>query len=172
MITDLTLPSDQQVLALLNNHLLPFVGFTFDDITFQIPVALAEGTVRNTSLDIVANNTSVYKGFTTIWYNRINLQRLSPGITAQMLEPEEYTKASILAMFNQLYETNLQEADIEDFVIPDSQALERTFTMVAKPGSYAWIGSLDVEILVGGTFLASEDNQYITTEDDLLIMLA
>jgi len=108
----------------------------------------------NTRITVEAAPGRGYLGTVDVTYKRIVLSEVAPDAHIRSTQP--FTKESTLALLNATFQLFLSVDDLEDFT-PPTLALNETasLTLTAKPDSFGWMGSFDVEFMFGRTFLDS-----------------
>ena len=161
MATDLTRMPLPILVDLINDT--NGISLTLTDITFSAPVSVNAG-VRNTGLRITATPNSKYSDYQDVTYARISLAAM-PGIRSRdFLKYQAVSAADLIPFINAAYLVNLQPEDYYDDPLPDISALasgeSTTFTLRARPGSFVWIGSVDLQIFttVGDLGVILNDN--------------
>jgi len=125
------------------------------EINVQLGNLISEVTPEyNTRITIEAAPGRGYLGTVDVTYKRIVLSEAAPDAHIRSTQP--FTKESTLALLNATFQLFLSVDDLEDFT-PPVLALNETasLTLTAKPESFGWMGSFDVEFMFGRTMLDS-----------------
>lgn len=168
MILDLTAPTKDEVLRLLNTQVPSPHVLTFELVEFGIPSVSDAVEGKNTALLVTAKQGRVYSGQETVFYTRPSLSSLSAFGPAELPPIGDYSTANVLSAINQEFGIVLSELDVT--VSNVSSGIYMVMRITAKPDSYAWIGQLDVVFVEGalvtesGDPVLTEDGQYIVPE--------
>lgn len=146
-------PSREVILALINRD--NGSSLTFEEVTFDPPVANPPAWVRNTTVTVRALDGSSVTGTRDVYYDRLDLgvqfSRTIPVVVADYLN----TTHDALPYINEAYNLQLSEEDIiEEFITGNSH------TFKAAPTSYVWLGEVTFNILPVG-----DDNDISLAED-------
>lgn len=120
----------------------------FDQIVFGQPVNNPKTLEydRNTELH-VTSITSEIAGSTNVYYNRLDLQTLFSNSNIAEVElnrPEQFTSVlDLLPELNVTYGLAIDETDVLN-TVPVEGDIQ---TLVARIGSYAWLGELRIKLL-------------------------
>lgn len=155
VVTDFTKAPEQIITDLINFD----NGTTLDPATLLFSDVTASSGTRNTSVLVSANNTSLYAGSVTLFYNRIDLATI-PGIRDVNFEIGSRTKMSeIIPDINARFGINLTPADYKEEILPlfsGNNPLEKKyFDVDALPGSLIFIGELGLTITRGPLLLST-----------------
>jgi len=147
MATDLTRMPLPILVDLINDT--NGIDLALSDITFSAPVPVSAG-LRNTAIRITATPDSKYSDYQDLTYARLSLSAM-PGIRSRdFLKYQAVTAVDLIPFINAAYLVNLQPEDYYDDPLPDVGALQpgesATFTLRARPGSFVWIGTVDLEV--------------------------
>ena len=150
MATDISLPSKDQVLVLLNKS--NGTRLTFNNIEFGTPRPyVGSASNRNTELEVISLATGGYQETVTVRYKRINLSDFSLIKPPTFVMPDEGTVESVLKAFNELYGAALDSSDILGGLtvptVPDGTTEPATFVLKASPTSYAYRGEIHITLL-------------------------
>lgn len=120
--------------------------FTFDDILLSPPVALAvTADFRNTKTTVSAKPYGKYRGQETVAYWRLDLARLFVDPNNRVNGEGVTNTLELLDRINARYGTLMTADDVivEDI---DTTILPITYTLKTLPGSFAYIGQVDIDL--------------------------
>lgn len=135
-------PSKNIILDLLNrdnNRTETLSTVSFGPVSVTPP-----GSLRNTTAMLTAIGDSGRVGSVAIFWNRLDIDVLLadvPKIVVLTQTPQ--TTYDLLDAFNLLFELNLEQ---EDVILEPVSGLTHVLKMA--PGSYAWIGEVNLTILL------------------------
>lgn len=129
-------PSSKIILDLINLNNQD--DETFSTVSFDTPVPLVTGSVRNTSLGVnsVPGGRSV--GSVTVFYNRLDLGVLFSQNKLNVVIANPNTTMDLLPIINHTFGLGLDATDIANVPINGASSI----TLTALPGSYAYTGSV------------------------------
>ncbi len=160
MATNLLLTSNAQVLALINEDnvaTVPGGGLILGThVSFGVPAVNDHpGATTNTKLTVSSVVNSGYVGSVEVVYDRLDLSGFSAYGAAEVVIPENPTLQDVLNSFNQLYDANLELADIDQTVaLPDPDFDGETYLLTANAASYAFRGTISVLLSLASTPLS------------------
>lgn len=131
------------VVELINkDNSLPY---TVDMLNFGPVVVLPEdhNSLRDVSVYLTPTPTANRKGERTVYYNRLDLGILF-GINPSLEYGSITNEASIIALLNDTYDTafSIDDLFVVEYVDGPPETVPETITFEAKPGSYAFKGSV------------------------------
>lgn len=159
-------------LIAISNPGLPF-PLTVDTVYVGPPTAIAvvPPAIANTTARISSKPSSKYTGSKVVNYQRINLANLFFNVTPNIRKysangeagSNPFTVYQLLPFLNELYGIKLTQDDVVDGYFPPYSTITEggvskkvsSFTMVAKPTSQAFIGSVSIRTQAGQRDLAS-----------------
>lgn len=128
------------------------VKLTPEQYTFGVPEAFVDPAgVNNTRVTITAKDiNSPLDGSITLNYKRLDLADIAKLVVPKVGVYLPSTTLHIAQALNESFGLSLGAADIVRENLTTLTDGAGTVTLTALPGSYGWIGSLDVEVMPGG----------------------
>lgn len=147
MATDFTKMPPEILVDLIN--LTNAISLRTPDITYSSVSKLAAGN-RNSGVTIFATPGSIYSGSRDLTYNRVSFQQVV-GTRSVAFDRGSATFVShLLPQINLAYAINLQPEDYYNDPLPtptgSDYASNATFKLRARPGSYVWIGEIELTL--------------------------
>lgn len=146
----------EEILKVLNEDAMPPFRFTSKNIILGEPI-VSEDPIHNTKISVTGIPLKGYTSTKDVLYKRILLNSAialdgeEPVIIRSRNKP---SKSVLLDSINAIFNLYLTAADIEDFQLPDFETgLETDVTLVTKPLSLAWVGSVTFTLIYGRPFL-------------------
>lgn len=137
-----------------NEKNVPKRPLSLINITPQAPVVLEGNEKFNSALTIEAVPGRVYVGQQTLLYKRISLTEALADLQLRDIVP--FTPEMVIEMVNRQLGLFITAEDLEPFTPPPLALNETaTLTLVSKPQSFGFIGSVDIELMYGRTLLES-----------------
>jgi hypothetical protein len=134
-------PPKNVVLALINRD--NGTSFTLSQVDLTSITAMPSSFARNTSVLVEAIPGGGFLNSQKIqYYNRLDLGYQWRNTTPVAAFDNPTSTHDVLTAINTLYGIQLTADDVEDNPYTDNP-----HTLVAKPGSYVWIGSVDFNIV-------------------------
>lgn len=153
MATDLSLSSNDQVLALINSE--NTTQLTSLHITLGDPIELIED-VRNSQIRVTSTPNGGYNGFVDVKYNRLELDGYLVYGSPDIEIPVDGNFTDVVNYFNILYGANIAIGlDIEDVVLSGIDYVGKIVSMNAVETSKAYIGSLNLNVKWESTALST-----------------
>lgn len=124
------------------------------NISPQAPVPLEGNEKHNTQVTIEGVPGRTYVGSQTLLYKRISLTEVLADLQLRNIVP--FTTQMVLDMVNTQLGLFITIDDLEPFTPPEL-ALNETaaLTLVSKPESFGFVGSVEIELMYGRTLLES-----------------
>lgn len=143
-----------RLLSEANEKNQPKRPLTLINITPQVPVPLEGNEKHNTQVTIDGVPGRIYVGSQTLLYKRISLTEVLDGLQLRNVVP--FTTQMVLDMVNTQMGLFITLDDLEPFTPPEL-ALNETaaLTLVSKPSSFGFLGSVEIELKYGRTLLES-----------------
>lgn len=150
--------SAEQLLALINDS--NGLSLTFDDIYFELPVALIpeeQEDLANTEILVKSKPNRKQEGDVTVRYDRIDLAQFETLADPHGIPVDTpVTHASLLAAFNEFYGSALELVDIDQTTeLPDNLDQEEVVVLRASAESLAYRGEIELLIESDGLNLAT-----------------
>ena len=143
------LPKDI-VLELIN--LTNSSGVTVKEVSLGVPyVFYNEEYSTNTALELVGKQYQL-DGKLTVYYSRVELEEILVNLDRSFPISGPCRLSSLMKVFNDRYGVNLQPEDyVDQDVLPLTRRRGEVFKvpLIAKPDSYVWIGSTEIEVYLG-----------------------
>lgn len=168
-MSDMTLPSKEVLLALINSA--NGTSLATNQVTFGEPSVLElDPDGKTTSVTVTAVPGSGYKGFEVVRYDRVDLADVLSisGISPSVVRSTETTVHELLPAINALYGINLSPEEVDDAPIaPFTGELNETVNVdvVVKATSLAYTGSM--QVVLRSAEIALADIIVITALDGL-----
>lgn len=145
MITDISLSSKLQALALINQA--NGLKLTLANVDLTSPRTLVDPeNPRDAELRVVAIPGTGYRGSVWVRYKRIDLSELIIEADRTLIFDANPSPSEILDRLNEELGSNLDSSDIESFTTPDELWTGYQVRLNAKGSSYAYKGSVDLFI--------------------------
>lgn len=133
-------------------------AFTLDDITLSSPTPAAgtwraSTTSHNTAVKATAKSGGKYRGSTVLTYDRLNLadfKKFQPNKALPCYQ--KTTTRELASRIRYTFGLNLTADDIVDEPLNLTDGVG-TVNLKAAASSLGWLGSLDIDIVVGGAEL-------------------
>lgn len=124
------------------------------NITPQTPVVLEGNEKFNSAVTIEAVPGRVYVGQQTLLYRRISLPEALEDLQLRNIVP--FTPEMVIEMVNRQLGLFITADDLEPFTPPELELNETAvLTLVSKPESFGFVGSVEIELMYGRTLLES-----------------
>jgi len=148
---------DNSITRLLNEaneKNVPKRPLSLINITPQAPVVLEGNEKFNSAITIEAVPGRVYVGQQTLLYKRISLTEALEDLQLRNTVP--FTSEMVIEMVNRQLGLFITPEDLEPFTPPTLELNEtKTLTLVSRPESFGFIGSVEIELMYGRTLLES-----------------
>lgn len=103
------------------------------------------GSTHNTAIDVAGILEKGYSGTRSLYYNRIEINRLFTGVSVSITVPfADVTTPLVVAELNKLYPA--LAFDVNEFLVTKAVAGAPMFTLSAKSDSMMYLGSMVVSI--------------------------
>ena len=160
MLDDFSISAKQRLLTYFIDQ-EPGLGLTNDNVKLSLP---RQGVFTDKNTEVTASfvNTLMYKPTTVGHYNRLNLQsyfKSNFGVEQPPLNSAS-DLSSVLAAVLAQYNVALTDEDISIHVGPNN------ITLIAKPSSYDWTGSVSFLVSSGTFSLDEDDGGFLQLDDD------
>lgn len=148
--TDFSKGSKQAVMDLINAS----NQTEFTDVQIDIRDVTVRDEERNVSVIAVAKQGSGYSGMVEMLYRRVALNEI-PDVEAGLTEYDMEKYSDLLAYFMDMHgvlmvseDITINGADLDNEDLPVVQEYDQPmqFVVAAKPQSFAWFGSVTLEI--------------------------
>lgn len=149
MATDFTKMPPEILVDLIN--LTNGISLRVPDITYSSVTKLTSGN-RNSGVTIFATPGSIYSGSRDLTYNRVSFQQIVGTRNIFFERGSAKFVAHLLPQINLAYAINLQPEDYYNDPLPEPDgnvnAGDKAFKLRARPGSYVWMG--EIELILRG----------------------
>ena len=153
------LPDQDSILSYVNAK--NGTSFAVGDVTFSSPQVVTgswreQATDKNTAVRLVGVDAKGYQGRQIVLYDRLDIAGLAhiPGF--RVLAEEPATVHDLLENIALYTGVRFNADDLEDTAVFIDTDSKRKAVLSAKPTSLGWIGSLQVEVGLGGLLLDEE----------------
>ncbi len=129
-----------------------------DELDFGVPAPTTEYN-KNTTIVLTARAGTDRFGSRRFWYDRADLSLLAmvdgEGAMVPVAMSNGQTLKDLLVPINLRHRTGLTSEDIldGDTLLPELSPQPRLITLRAAPGSYVWLGQLDVLVASAKTLI-------------------
>lgn len=151
-------PSLDDLIAILNKA--NSTTFTKADLTISVPQVVsgtwhAQVTNKNTAIRFTAPPQGTFQGTAVVLFDRLNLASLANAAVMPGFRCSAYHVTSVHGLLPMLFFYTgmvLGTDDVEDTPLVDAGHGNGDLTAVisAKPGSVGWVGSVSLNVTVGG----------------------
>jgi len=143
--------SAQQKFVDLVNRDNPGLNLKVTDVDFSQAIDNPDvGIQRDSRITLTSKNLQRFKGPTTLWYNRIDLNRIFGGGTVSVVIDHAegdvdaiYYTTDLVGPLNQRFGLDLEEQDVVVTAIPHDDGIGEIEVFI-KAGNPAWKGSVRV----------------------------
>jgi outer membrane murein-binding lipoprotein Lpp len=136
--------SSQLLVDLINSD--NGTSFAYNELVLSPPqVNDVVNNNRNTFVVVTSSDEFSFQGDETMYYNRIDFAALFQGLTVTVGGQGVTDVSGLLPEINATYGLGLTMDDILDLAVP-STGYPISLTLMAAPGSYAYIGQFTVQV--------------------------
>lgn len=148
VVLDYTKPPEQLVVDIINND--NGTSLTPDMVTFGTPVLLDGSGKYNSQVVATATDKSIYRGSTTISYNRIDIGDIPAGRPTIFPVFQEVNISDLIPKIDEAFNLALTPADYIDALLPtfldNIPNEEKPFDLFAAPTSLIFLNKLTLRV--------------------------